>query len=82
MSQPRILVSSAAGRTGAVAAHELLRRGFPVRAFVHRRDACAEVLRQAGAEAVVGDLYDFRDIERARPRLGPRRFTSDGTKGA
>lgn len=65
MSQPRILVTSAAGRTGSVVAHDLLRRGFPVRAFVHRRDARAEVLRQAGAEVVVGDLYDFRDVERA-----------------
>ena len=37
--KPRILVTSAAGRTGAAAVHELLAKGFPVRAFVRREDA-------------------------------------------
>lgn len=64
MSQPRILVTSAAGRTGSVVAHDLLRRGF-VRALVHRSDARADARRQAGADVVGGNLYDGRDVERA-----------------
>lgn len=64
-AQPKVLVTSAAGRTGTVATIELLRRGFPVRAFVKRDDARAAQLRQAGAEIFVGDLFDFRDVERA-----------------
>ena len=36
--KPRILVTSAAGRTGSVAVLELLGKGFPVRAFVRRNE--------------------------------------------
>jgi uncharacterized protein YbjT (DUF2867 family) len=63
--KPRVLVTSAAGRTGAAAVAELLRLGFPVRAFVRRDDARAAALRKAGAETVVGDLFDLRDLRRA-----------------
>lgn len=63
--KPRILVTSAAGRTSSVAVLELLRMGFPVRAFVRRDDARAERLRKAGAEVVVGNLFDLRDLQRA-----------------
>lgn len=63
--KPKVLVTSAAGRTGSIATVELLRRGFPVRAFVKRDDARADTLRRAGAEIFVGDLFDFSDVERA-----------------
>lgn len=65
MSKPRILVTSAAGHTGAPAIKELLAQGFPVRAFVRRHDARSEALRQAGAEIFVGDLFDYRDLQKA-----------------
>src|SRR5574341_834104 len=64
-SKPRILVTSAAGRTSSVAVLELLQKGFPVRAFVRRDDARARRLREAGAEVVVGNLFDYRDLRRA-----------------
>lgn len=64
-AKPRILVTSAAGHAGAAAVHELLRREFPVRAFVRRKDARSERLRQAGAEIFVGDLFDMRDLRRS-----------------
>ena len=51
-TRPRVLVTSAAGRTAAPAVLDLLKKGFPVRAFVRRDDARAEVLRNAGAEIV------------------------------
>ena len=55
-TKPRILVTSAAGHTGASTVTDLLKKGFPVRAFVRREDARSNRLRQAGAEIFVGDL--------------------------
>ena len=63
--KPRILVTSAAGHTGAAAVTDLMKKGFRVRAFVRREDARSERLRQAGAEIFVGDLYDMGDIRRS-----------------
>lgn len=63
--KPRILVTSAAGHTGAVAVRELLSRGYPVRAFVRRADHRSESLRRAGAEIFVGNLFDLRDLRSA-----------------
>ena len=65
MTKPRILVTSATGRTGSAAALALLKEGYPVRAFVRKRDARAEVLEKAGAELAFGDLFDFRDLRQA-----------------
>ena len=65
MSKPTILVTSAAGHTGAVAVEQLLAKGFPVRAFVRRLDHRAERLRELGAEIFVGDLFDWNDLQRA-----------------
>ncbi len=65
MTKPKILVTSAAGRTGAAAVLQLLERGFPVRAFVRRRDARSVALEKAGAEMFVGDLFDLRDLRGA-----------------
>ncbi len=64
-AKPRILVTSAAGRTGAAAVHELLAQGFPVRAFVRREDSRSQKLKQAGAEIFIGDLFDLRDLRGA-----------------
>jgi NAD(P)H dehydrogenase (quinone) len=63
-----ILVTGAAGRVGGVGRTivELIRRrGFPVRALVHRDDERADALRAIGAEVVVGDLTRGADVERA-----------------
>jgi len=64
-TKPRILVTGAAGRNAAPAVLELLRKGFPVRAFVRRQDARSEKLKLAGAEIFVGDLLDLNDLRRA-----------------
>jgi NAD(P)H dehydrogenase (quinone) len=63
-----ILVTGAAGRVGGVGhgVVEMLRkRKLPVRAFVHREDERADVLRAIGAEVVVGDLTRAGDVARA-----------------
>ena len=58
MHQPKILITSAAGRTGSAAILQLLEKGFPVRAFVRRRDSRPVLLEKAGAELFIGDLFD------------------------
>jgi uncharacterized protein YbjT (DUF2867 family) len=64
-TKARILVTSAAGHTGAAVVARLLDQGFAVRAFVRRQDSRSERLRAAGAEIFVGDLYDMRDLRAA-----------------
>jgi uncharacterized protein YbjT (DUF2867 family) len=58
MMKPKILVTSAAGKTGAALVANLRERDWPVRAVVRSLDARADRLRQLGAEVVVGDMYD------------------------
>lgn len=61
--KPMVLVTSAAGHVGSATVLELLKNGFPVRAFVRARDNRAEFLAKSGAEIFVGDMRDFRDLE-------------------
>ena len=72
MSSEPILVTGARGATGGATARQLLDRGLPVRAFVHRRDDKAEQLAALGADIVVGDFHD----------LGSLRQAMDGVKRA
>jgi uncharacterized protein YbjT (DUF2867 family) len=44
---------------------QLLEQGYPVRAFVRRRDARADTLAKAGAEIFEGDQYALSDMRRA-----------------
>ncbi len=85
-ARPRVLVTSAAGRTAAPAVLSLLEKGFPVRAFVRRDDARAEVLRNAGAEIFVGNLFDQRDLRSAlvdvQRRSKAKRSTGDSVPPA
>jgi NAD(P)H dehydrogenase (quinone) len=60
-----LLVTGAAGRTGGYAAQLLLERGHRVRALVHRFDDRAALLRDRGAEVVVGDLNDINVVSEA-----------------
>ncbi len=69
MTKPRILVTSAAGHTGKPVVMQLLKKGYPVRAFVRREDARSMALKQAGAEIIVGDLFDLRDLRRAMKNI-------------
>jgi uncharacterized protein YbjT (DUF2867 family) len=62
MHKPRILVTCAAGKTGAPTVRRLLGHGYPVRALVRRADARSEALEHAGAEVVVGSLEDWDDL--------------------
>jgi len=59
-NKPLILVTGAAGKTGAAVVEQMLERGFPVRAIVRRSDDRASRLESLGAEVVVGDMLDLR----------------------
>ena len=68
MNAPMYLITGAGGGTGGVSRQviELLReRGQRVRALVHHDDARADPLRELGAEVVVGDLTEPRDVVEA-----------------
>ena len=72
MAKPKILVTGATGGTGNPVVAELIAKGFPVRALVHKRDARSGALDRQGVETVVADLYDpdqlldaLRGVQRA-----------------
>ena len=60
-----ILVTAAAGQTGGHTVRQLLEKGLPVRALVHRRDKRADELASLGAEVVVGDFHDLGSLREA-----------------
>ncbi|MCE7999935.1 MAG: NmrA family NAD(P)-binding protein [Rhodobiaceae bacterium] len=62
---PKILVTSAAGKTGMSTALQLLEKDYPVRALVRGKDARSRLLHKAGAEVVVGDLHDIDSLREA-----------------
>ena len=64
-SRPKILVTSAGGKTGLQTALQLREKDFPVRAFVRRRDHRSEALERVGAEIFVGDQYSLADMRAA-----------------
>jgi len=64
-NKPKVLVTGAAGKTGAAVVEQMLERGFPVRASVHRRDERASRLERLGAEVQVGDMLDLKSVRAA-----------------
>jgi uncharacterized protein YbjT (DUF2867 family) len=68
MAKPVLVTSAAGGRQGKTGRHVsemLLKRGIPVRAFVHKIDARSDQLRALGAEIFEGDFLDVRSVKRA-----------------
>lgn len=64
-SKPKILVTSAGGKTGLQTALQLRSKGFPVRAFMRQRDHRADLLEKAGAEIFIGNQYALTDMRSA-----------------
>ena len=68
MTRPVLVTSASGGRQGKTGRHVselLLKRGMPVRAFVHKIDERSERLRTLGAEIFQGDFLDIRSVQRA-----------------
>ena len=65
MTKPKILVTTAAGKTGFATAMQLLEADYPVRAFVRRRNSRAIQLEKAGAELFIGDMANIADLNRS-----------------
>ena len=65
MTNPRILVTAATGKIGGAVAAQLLEKGVPTRALVHREDARSTRLRALGAEVVVADMFDIQQVASA-----------------
>ncbi|MBO9418236.1 NmrA family NAD(P)-binding protein [Labrenzia sp. R4_2] len=62
---PKILVTSAAGKTGLHVTLQLRQQDYPVRAFVRRKNHRSEALERAGAEVFVGNQYSLTDMRTA-----------------
>jgi len=60
--KPNILVNTATGKTGFAVAMQLIAKDYPVRAFIHRVSARSKLLKDAGAEIFIGNMYDIRDV--------------------
>ncbi len=65
----RVLVTGATGRIGSAVAAQLLEKGVPTRAMVHRDDARSARLRDLGAEVVVADMFDIQQVAAAMDRV-------------
>ena len=65
MTNTRVLVTAATGRIGGAVATQLLEKGVPTRALVHRDDGRSARLRALGAEVVVADMFDFQEVQAA-----------------
>ena len=65
MTKPKILVTTASGKTGFATTSQLLEKGYPVRAMVRIDDQRSEKLRRLGAEISVGNLNDMLDVRQA-----------------
>jgi NAD(P)H dehydrogenase (quinone) len=65
MNKPRILVMTAAGKTGMPLSLKLLSEGFPVTAFVRQTDQRSDRLKAKGAKIVTGSITDIDDMKNA-----------------
>ena len=65
MTKARILVTGASGKTASLIALELVKAGYPVRAWVHRKDDRSARLAARGAELAVTDLSDVERVVQA-----------------
>lgn len=62
--EEKILITSATGKTGFVAAERLLNDGYPVKIFVRSKNKMALELERLGAEIVLGDLQNDNDLKK------------------
>ena len=78
MSNPILVTGAAGGTQGATGngiVRQLIERGVPVRAFVHKLDERSDRLRSAGAEVVQGDLLDPASVRTALAGVKRAYFT-------
>jgi len=65
MTNSRVLVTAAAGKISSAVTTQLLEKGVPTRALVHRNDARSNRLQALGAEVVVADMFDIQQVAAA-----------------
>lgn len=66
----RVLVTCAGGKVGNAVALQLLERGVPTRALVHREDARSARLRELGAQVVVANMMDYQQVQDVMRGIG------------
>ncbi len=76
---PLVLITGATGKTGTATVLALTEEhsaAVRTRALVRRDDHRAQALRDAGAEVVIGDMADIRDLRRAMQGVDRAHFLS------
>jgi len=58
MTQPKVLVTGATGKTGGAVVDQLVQLGVPVRAVVRSEDERSARLKRLGVEVVIADMFD------------------------
>src|SRR3979411_1352939 len=75
MTKTGLLVTGATGKIGGAVATQLLERGVPTRALVHRDDARSARLQASGAEIDVADVFDIQQVAAAMDGVDRLFFT-------
>ncbi|HXO52754.1 MAG TPA: NmrA family NAD(P)-binding protein, partial [Mycobacterium sp.] len=65
MANTRVLVTGATGKIGGAVAAQLLQKGVPTSALVHRDDERSARLRALGADVIVADMLDIQQVQAA-----------------
>src|SRR5258707_11758260 len=65
MANTRVLVTGATGKIGGAVAAQLLQKGVPTSALVHRDDERSARLRALGAEVIIADMFDIQQVAAA-----------------
>lgn len=65
MANTTVLVTGATGKIGGAVAAQLLEKGVPTRALVHRIDVRSDRLRAMGADIVIADMFDILQVQSA-----------------
>ncbi|MBL7909432.1 MAG: NmrA family NAD(P)-binding protein [Bacteroidia bacterium] len=63
--KPKILITSATGKTGFLATKQLLKDGYSVRVLVRSKNEKALELEKSGAEICLGTLTSYNDLSNA-----------------
>jgi NAD(P)H dehydrogenase (quinone) len=76
-----ILVTGATGDTGRPTVKLLLERGYKVKALVRKDDERARILRDQGADVVVGNLLDISSVRKATEGISSAYFVYPLSEG-
>ena len=79
--KPKILITSATGKTSSETTKQLLNEGYLVRILVRSRNEKAIALEKLGAEIIIGNLDDYDQVSQALNGINRVYYCYPMTKG-